>query len=171
MEVNHLYIYIYIRPCPLPLLHLTVINGGTRESHQAMLKEFSVLPVLPGPSLSLQLRPSLPFIASFCPWSLSPLSSVPSLSLYLSLKGTLGRRSVLPLSHSSSLSLSPSRFSSLPIYPHSPLMSSSYTCVSGRLSLLSRGEFSQWAQMEGLFQLCLDCEHTYSFLTNLLWAF
>jgi len=45
----------------------------------------------------VQRCPSLPFIAAFCPWFLSPLYSVPSLFHHVSLSGTLGRQSVLPL--------------------------------------------------------------------------
>lgn len=45
---NSLY-SVHTHPCHLPFLHLTVMNGGTQGSHQAVQKEF--LSVLPGFSL------------------------------------------------------------------------------------------------------------------------
>lgn len=143
--------------------------GGRRGPIRPCWKnsKASVLPVLPGFSLFVQLRPSLPFIASFLPLvSISPVFC--PLTLHLSLQGTLGRRSVLPPFNFSPLSACLLHVSAHPPHLPSPSCPPPYTCLSGRLSLLSRGEFSQWAQMEGLFQLCLHKDHMSSFLTKFL---
>lgn len=127
---------ICIRPCPLPLLHLTVINGGTRGSHQAVLKEFQSPPSPPrlqslctAPSLTSFYSLILPLVSIspvFCPLTLSPSISErdtwqtvcpPSLLLFCQL-----------VSFTSRLSL----FTPPPPCP-----------PPTRVSLLSRGEFSQ----------------------------
>lgn len=96
----------YICPCPLPLLHLAVINWGTQGSHQAVLREFhSFGPPSPPrlQSLSVQLRPSLPFIGSFlplvstspvfCPLTLSPSISPHVLILHVHLWSSVSPQS------------------------------------------------------------------------------
>lgn len=126
---------LYIVYISTPVLCPYSISRWLMEGHGGPIrlcwKNSKVLPVLPGFSLSVQLRPILPFIASFCPWSVSPLSSVPSLSLHPSLKGTLGKRSVLPLFYTSSLNLSPSHLVSPPFIPLSrPTRASLVVCLS-----------------------------------------
>lgn len=120
--------------------YTAVINGRTRGSHQAVLWENSTKTqcsqalVFRAPS---SFWPSFPFIGSFschrsprqgrvfCPTSLSP---------HLSLRtGHLAGALPTPL-------------------PRGPSLC---TCVRGHLPPLSRGEFSHWAQTEGLLQLCL----------------
>lgn len=129
---NPCILYIYFRPCPLPSLHLTVINGGTQGSHQAALKEFQSL----GPP-RLQSLGAAPALASFYSLILAPglylpcLLSPHSLSIYLRKGHLAAGLSCLFLTLPLSARLPPS------------LVSSFYTCVPGRLSLLSRGEFSQ----------------------------
>lgn len=75
---------VYTRPCPLPFLHLPVINGGTLGSHQAMLKEFQCLGP-PSPQ-SFSAAPSLTSFYSLIPapgFYLPCLLSPHSLSIYL----------------------------------------------------------------------------------------
>lgn len=133
---------------------LMVWGGGwTRRSHQAALGEF----LHSG-------RPSPPRLCSL-PAALS-LTSFYRLILATAL-------CVVRLP--SSFTLSPSicerdtwqtLSAPLSFHPSAPLMSSFYTCVCGRLPLLSSGEFSHWAQTEGLFQLCLHKDLTFCLLTR-----
>lgn len=81
---NPCILYIYFRPCPLPSLHLTVINGGAQGSNKAALKEFQSL----GPP-RLHCLCAAPALASFYSLILAPglylpcLLSPRSLSIYL----------------------------------------------------------------------------------------
>lgn len=126
-----------------------VWGGWTQGSHQAALGEFrrSSRPSPP----RLWSLPAALALTSFYRLILATVLCVlcpPSLSLHLSLNGTLGRRSLFTLP------------------PTPPTMSSFYTCVCGRLPLVSRGEFSRRAQTEGLFQLCLHKGLTFCLLTR-----
>lgn len=138
---------IYIRPCLLPLLHLTVINGGTRGSHQAALKEFQSPPSPPSPP-RLQSLCTAPSLTSFYSLIL-PLVSISPVFCPLTLSPSISERdtwqTVCP----------PSLLLFLPqLVP--PPVSSSYTCVSGRLSLLSRGEL-RWKD-------CFSCVYTKTYV-------
>lgn len=135
------------RPCSL---HLGVLNVWTWQSHQTWLREFQSLPVLPVSSPAVQLQASLPFIGSFLPLVSHPV--VCPLTLSPSLSGRDTWQTVTPLS------LPPP---SSPPIPR-PYISSSFTCIFGRLSLVRRGGFSRWAQTEGLFQLCLHRDLPFS---------
>lgn len=117
-QYSVLYIYSIYSTLSFALLS---VSQWLMEGHRGAIRlcwrnsKAAVFPVL-----LVQLSPSLPFIASFCPWS---LSSVPSLSLHLSLKGTLGRQSSLsslsfthPLSACLLHILSPLPFMSPPIH-------------------------------------------------------
>lgn len=178
----------YTRPCPLPSLLLAVINGGTQGSHQAVLKEFQSLcpPSPPSPS-RLQSLCAAPSLTSFYSLVLLLVSISPvfcPLTLCLSSPERDTWQMVCP----PSLVLVLSLLVSITFQPP-PLMPSSHTCVSGRLSVLSRGElrrkdcfscvytktvrppFSQ--NYPGPVKLCAvcfnRCPHMIGFLQSFVW--
>lgn len=102
----------------------------------------SLKPCCPAPSFTSFYRLILATCFSSC--SLSPRSL--SISLWKGHLADIHSALFTPL---------------LPPIPR-PHISSSFTCVSGRLSLVRRGRFSQWAQTEGLFQLCLHRDLPFS---------
>lgn len=112
-------------------------------------------------SVSLQLRPSLPFIDSFGPWSVSPLSSVPrSLSIYL-WKGHLAD-GLSSLSFSLPLSACLLHISAPPPPPSClhPTRASPVVCLSSvEVSFLSE---LRWKD-------CFSCVYTKTVRTRTKW--
>lgn len=153
-------VYIYIRPRPLPLLHLAVINGGTQGSHQAVPKEFQSLrpPRLQSlsPALSIASFYSLilPLVFIFCPLAHSP--SIPERDTW---------QTVCP--PSSSLSSSSSLLSSL--LPPPPRVFLLHVPLWSPVSPRQRWIFS--VSSDGRIATAVFREGTYSFLRNLLWTF